>query len=478
MSGLKRNFLYQSILTVSNYIFPILTYPYVSRVLGVDKIGYCNYIDSIINYFILFSMLGFGAVGIREVAKNKNNRLELNKTFSNILFFNTITTFTVSLFFIVINKITLHIPDVFFLIGIIKIFSTSFQIEWLYIGLENFKIITQRTLIVKILYVISVFLFIKDSSDYTIYFFLLCFLVFGNALVNLLYAHKYVSFTLHNIEIKKYIKPVLSMGGYMILTSMYTSFNVVYLGYVTNETEVGYYTTATKLYSIIIALFSAFTSVMLPRMSSLLAENNTSEFRTYIIKSINILIILSVPLIIYTILYAPHIILILSGKGYEGAILPMRIVMPLVLIIGYLQILVIQILIPLKKDSIVLINSLIGALVGVSCNILLVNTYKSIGSAWVWLISEFSTLFVAQYYVTKYINIKFPLPLLIHKVMLHIPLAIILYIIYILISSPFLAIAISGIVLIIYEIVLNLYIDKEAIVIALLKRIPIFRNHK
>lgn len=136
-----------------------------------------------------------------------------------------------------------------------------------------------------------------------------------------------------------------------MLTSMYTSFNVTFLGFVTNVTEVGYYTTATKLHGIILAFFTAFTGVMLPRMSALVAENRMDEVKRLINKSFDLLFMISIPLIVFSIYFAPEIIYLISGNGYEGAITPMRMVMPLVLIIGMEQILIVQLLMPLKKRS-------------------------------------------------------------------------------------------------------------------------------
>ena len=210
---------------------------------------------------------------------------------------------------------------------------------------------------------------------------------------------------------------------------MYTSFNVAFLGFVSNESEVGYYTTATKLHSIILALFTAFTGVMLPRMSSLVAENKFDEFRNLFNKSVNILFGFSIPIIIFTFIFSSEIILLISGNGYEGAIIPMQIVMPLVLIIGYEQILIIQVLMPLGKDKPILINSIVGASVGILSNILLVPLLKSIGSSLVWLISELSVLNSAQYFISKNIKIGFPLKLLIKSIIFHIPLALFLFLI-------------------------------------------------
>ena len=167
MVTLKKNIFYSTILTTANYIFPLLTYPYVSRVLGVDKIGICNFVDSIINYFVLFSMLGVGIVGIREIAKNKNDKECLNKTFNSLFFLNTLsTTIMLVLLIIAINivpKLNEHKELMY--IGAFKLVFNYLLIEWLYKGLEDFKFITNRTVIIRCLYVISCLLYTSDAAD-------------------------------------------------------------------------------------------------------------------------------------------------------------------------------------------------------------------------------------------------------------------------------------------------------------------------
>lgn len=426
MATLKKNILYSSILTTANYIFPLLTYPYVSRVLGVNKIGVCNFVDGIINYFILFSMMGIGIIGIREIAKNKNNKENLDKTFNSLFLLNTIsTTIMLVILIIAINIVPkLYENRELMYIGALKLVFNYLLIEWLYKGLEDFKFITNRTIIVKCLYVVAVFLFIHDVEDYKLYYLILSLMIVVNAMINIIYSHKFINFSLHNIDIKPFVKSFCIYGFYTLLTSMYTSFNVAYLGFAAGETEVGYYTTATKLYSILLALFTAFTSVMLPRMSSLVSENKFDEFRHNLRKSIDVLFAFAFPLILFSTIYSPQIINFISGEGYEGAITPMRIVMPLMLIIGYEQIIIIQTLMPLKEDRIILRNSILGASSGLLMNVLLVGIchLQSIGSAMVWVISELVILVSSQIFLSRHYNIFFPFKRLLLVFISHIPL--------------------------------------------------------
>lgn len=410
MSSLKKNFFYSSILTTANYIFPLLTYPYVSRVLGVNNIGVCNFIDGIINYFVLFSMMGIGILGIREVATNKNSPEKLRKTFSSLLTINSITTI---IGLVILTIATISIPRLaenieLMIFGGFKLLFNLFLIEWFYKGLEDFRYITVRTIFVKCLYVIAVFAFVRKSTDYQIYYLITILMVVVNAIINIIHSRKFTTFSFKGIEIKPYVKPYFTLGVYFLLTSMYTSFNVIYLGFVGGDTEVGYYTTATKLYTILIALFSALTGVLLPRMSSLIAEGKIDEFKAKINQSVNILLLISFPAIIFMTMLAPQIIYLISGLGYEGAIIPMRIILPLFFIIGYEQILVIQTMMPLKMDKTILKNSMIGAIVGVTLNILIVTKFAAIGSAIVWVACELIILTLSQIAILTQIGLKFP----------------------------------------------------------------------
>ncbi len=422
--SIKRNFIYNSILTASNFIFPLITYPYVSRVLGVSNIGLCGFTDSIINYFILFSMLGIGATGIREVANNKGNKEHLKKTFSSLILLNIICT-TIAL--LILITAIYFVPKLYenkelMLLGGAKLIFNVFLVEWFFKGLEDFKFITIRSFIVKLLFIIAVFLLVKGKDDVKIYYALMVGTVVFNAILNNWYRKRFISFSFKSISFSPFIKSFFTIGSFLILTSMYTSFNVAYLGFVAGDTEVGYYSTATKLYGILLSVFTALTAVILPRMSSLVSEGRLNEVKQLTSKSYDVLIAFCLPLITISTIFAPQIIEIIAGKGYEGAIIPMRIVMSLMLIIGIEQILVLQLLMPLKQDKAILLNSIVGAFVGILLNLLLVTTYKSIGSSIVWVSSEITVLITAQYSVKKKINLSFPTKKIITNILYAIPM--------------------------------------------------------
>lgn len=189
---------------------------------------------------------------------------------------------------------------------------------------------------------------------------------------------------------------------YLILTSAYTTFNVIYLGLVSSEKEVGYYVTALKIYTIILGLFTSLTNVMMPRMSALLSNGSVIEFRKKINATYWLFFSVGIPLVFAIIPLSDAIIAIIAGNGYEGAVLPMQLIVPLILIVGIAQVFVSQILIPLKKDAIILKVAVTGAVVGLSFNLTLVSNLASVGTAITLLCSEFSVTIFLFYYMFRH----------------------------------------------------------------------------
>lgn len=357
--------------------------------------------------------------------------------------------------------------------GALKLISNFFLIEWFYKGIENFKFITTRTIIVKCFFVVSVFIFVRERTDYRTYYLLSVLMITGNAIINAIFSSRFVNFKLRLIKLREYTRSFFILGLYFFLTSLFTTFNIVYLGFITNDTQVGYYTTATKLYSILLALYSGVTTVLMPRMSHLLSQNKMDEFKVLVGKSTSLLFSFSLPLIIFCIIFAPQIILLISGPGYEGAVTPMRIIMPLMLVIGYEQIQVVQCLMPLKQDKTVMINSGIGAVIGVALNLILVPRLASVGSAITWAIAEFSILILSQIVLQRLYHFNFPINRLVKTIASYIPLIILLLLLNYLGSSLtyWQTLIIGGGISGIYFLLIELLILKENFILDLVRKV-------
>lgn len=368
----------------------LITFPYVSRVLGVEYLGLVNFVDNTINYFLLFATLGIELLGVREIAVVKEHGNKKDLVFSRILGLNMLLTIIVLVVYFIIVTISpkLHQYSELFYIGAAKILFTVFLIEWFFTGIENFKYITIRSLIIKVLYVLSVYVFVRDVNDYKLYFFLTIGVVVTNSCINIMYVGRFVSIQWRELIRFTYMKQNITLGVYSIMTSMYLTFNVMFLGFVADSIQVGYYVAAFKLYAVILGFFTAFTNVMLPRMSSVISDGDLNSFRLLIDKSLSLVSLFSIPIILCCIVLAPQIIYVLSGAGYEHSIILMRILMPAVLFVGMAQVLAVQVLIPMKYDKVLLIASLGGAIISLLINLLCVPKLQSIGTAIVLICSE------------------------------------------------------------------------------------------
>ena len=391
MGSLKKNIAYKGLLTISNYLLAFITFPYITRVLGVERFGQVNFALNVVEYFLIFATLGINTIGTREIAAVNGVQKKLNHVFSSIFGMNFVLTIIVSIIFLIsIQLITKFNENSCLLyIGLGKIISTCFLVEWFYTGIEKFKYITIRSLLIKILYVISVFIFVKTRTDYILYFLLTVGAVVLNAIVNFLFCRKLVKIDWHDFYNFEFIKPNIILGIQALMTSTYMTFNVMWLGLVSTDVQVGYYTTAFRLYFIAISLFGAYTAVMIPRMSAIVAEGNNELFRVLLRKSFRICILFCIPIIIVGVIFTPFIIYLVAGHGYEGAIIPMRIIMPAVLFVCIAQVIALQILVPFKKDKALLVASIAGASLALIFNFIFVKNYGAIGSALTLLFSEF-----------------------------------------------------------------------------------------
>jgi O-antigen/teichoic acid export membrane protein len=447
-----------------------MTYPYISRVLGVANIGLVNFVDSVIDYFLLFSMMGIAFTGVRETSINKDDRESLDRMFSSLFILNLVFTLCA---LVVLCCAVFVVPKFWeykdlMLIGSLKLVFNLFLIEWFFQGIEKIKNVMLASLVVRIAYVILLFICVKSPYDIGIFYGLTSGVIIIKSIFNWFYGRRFVSLRYKYVTLKPYLRSCISFGLHGFLISMYTSFNIIFLGFTSGEIEVGYYTSAMKLYGVLIALFSAFTAVLLPRMSSLVSDRNNVEMNRLLHLSLEILLMIGIPVLIVAEFYAPEIITLLSGPGYEGSIVTMRIIIPLLIIVGLEQIMIIQILMPLKKDKLVLISSSVGAFVSIIFNFLLVKHYGSIGSSIVWVLVEFSILIFATYFVKKTNLVDFNFNLFTKYILSSIPYIIICTSVWN-VQNLILKFSILVILSILYFFFYHMYINKTLLVMSFFK---------
>ena len=282
-----------------------------------------------------------------------------------------------------------------------------------------------------------------------------------NAIINMIYVRKFVKVRIQNLFELHFLKQNISLGIYAIMTSMYLTFNVMFLGLTSGNIEVGYYTTAFKLYSVVLGFFTAFTNVMLPRMSFLLGEGDNKLFQQLIDKSFDAMCTCSIPMILCSIVLAPQIIYVLSGSGYEGAILPMRIIMPAILFVGIAQVLAIQVLMPMRKDKVLFLASLLGATVSILINIFLVPQMQSVGTAIVLICSELMVTLVYIVYTLRHKLAILPYRTALKNIVYSLPCVLICYLCSKLIDNDFIVLGVAIFVSLLYWVTLQIKLNTQ-----------------
>ncbi len=412
-NSIKINALLNMVYTISNIIFPLLTFPYVSRILLADGMGKISFFTAIANYAIMIASLGISVYGIRATSNVRYNKKKLSKTTIELFLINLIMTIIVILTLLLLSFFVKKINSdkQLFYVYCILIFFSVFGMNWLYSGLEQYSYITKRSIAFKCLSLIFVFLFVHQKSDYVIYALIIVFSTTGSNILNFFYSKRFISFkNIKKLEIKKHIKPMIFLFTSILAVNIYTNLDTVMLGFICNDKEVGLYTIAVKIKGLLLSVVNAISSVLLPRLSYYLNKNLIDEFNRILKKSISIIFMISLPLTIFFIIEAKDSVLLLGGSDYINAALCMQIIMPILLISGFSNIIGNQILIPMGKDSYFMKAVLAGSIVDLLFNTILMSKFGSIGAAVATLVAECIQMSIqlcfAWNYIIKNIQVK------------------------------------------------------------------------
>ena len=396
-SSIKKNFVMNAILQLSSVVFPLITFPYVNRILLPVGTGKVSFAVSLIAYFNIFAQLGVPTYGIRACAKARDSKLNLTRTVHELLIINLITSTIAYLFLIIALLFIPRLQDdrCLYIIVSSTIFLNTIGMEWLYKGLEQYKYITVRSVCFKFVALIAMFLLIHQQNDYMIYGFLTIFAASASNLLNFVHAHKYIDMRyVGGYQLGKHIKAVSVFFAMACATTIYTNLDTIMLGFMTSDIDVGYYNAAIKSKNVLVSLVASLGAVLLPRNSYYIEHNMLDEFKKVSNKALEFVFVAAMPLLVFFIIFAEPVILLLAGPEYYEAILPMKVIMPTLLFIGITNVLGLQILVPLGREKIVLYSEIVGALVDLVLNAILIPVLHSTGAALGTLVAEFVVLIV------------------------------------------------------------------------------------
>lgn len=393
--SLKKNFIMNALLAMSSFIFPMITFPYVSRVLLPAGTGRVSFATSLISYFNLFAQLGIPTYGVRLCARVRDDREELTRVAHELLTINVVMSIFAyaALAAALIFVPALQDDRLLYVITSSTILMSAIGMEWLYRGLEQYTYITVRSVVFKLIALIAMFLLIHRESDYVIYGAISVFASSASSVLNLINARKYISLRRPaGLNCRRHLKAIGVFFAMSCATTVYTHLDVVMLKLMTTNADTGYYNAAVKVKTILVSIVTSLGTVLLPRSSYYVEHGEMREFRKVSGKALNFVMLFAVPVTVYFMYFAREGILFISGTAYENSVRPMRIIMPTVVLIGLTNILGMQILVPLGREKIVLYSVTAGAVVDLVINALLIPSMKSSGAAAGTLAAEAAVL--------------------------------------------------------------------------------------
>ena len=405
--SVAKNYIFNLLYQLLTIVTPLITTPYVARVLGVENNGIYGYTWSIVTYFVLFGSLGTALYGQREIAYVQNDRKKQTNVFWEILSIKTIAYLIVIIAFYLMFCLN-GAYSLFYKILIIELVANLIDISWFFQGNEEFDKTVIRNMIVKITGLVCVFLFVKNENDLWKYFLIY---VLSDLLGNLslwMYVPRYLEKSdKKKLHLKKHVKPIILLFLPQISVQIYAVLDKTMLGQLTKSmSEVAYYDQAQKIIKALLLVVSAMSTVMCSRVANSYAKNKINDVKKYLKQSVSMVWLIATPLVFGVFAVASEIVPIYFGNGYD-AVIPLMCATSLILIgIGLNNVTGIQYLIQAGKQNIFTLSVTVGAVINVILNLVLIKLFGTIGAVYSSIISEFVILAIQLFYTKEVITIK------------------------------------------------------------------------
>ncbi|QQL50865.1 flippase [Mucilaginibacter ginkgonis] len=414
-----KNYFFNLIFTLANVLFPIVSFPYVSRILGPAGIGKVQFAFSFALYFCMLAAIGIPIYGAKEVARHRDDPAGRAKVFSELVTIYFISSIIFSTcYFLIISFVPYFTGDpLTYRAAGILVFTSFCSVEWIYTGMEDFKSIALRSVAFKLLNLILLFMLVKTPADFRVYLYLMMFAFIGNNLLSIFLLKGKVKLSFTNLKLRHHITPLLYIFATTLAGSMYAEMDTVLLGFLSNSKTVGLYTAAVKFSKISIPFVTSMGVILLPKAGKDFADRNLESVQRSLDQTFKFLVFFSVPLVIGLIMLAPELISLFSGREFLPAAQGMRILALLPLIIGFAHMLLFMVMVPAGLNRAMFFCVLSGVAVSVLLNFLLVPRYQATGCAVANICAEIAVSglyfhIIRQRYAFKYNWVLIPQALL------------------------------------------------------------------
>lgn len=418
--SIKTNYIYTVANTFLGLVFPIITFPYISRVLQPEGIGLYNFYSSILAYVGLLANIGISLYATKKIAQYREDRKLRSKLTAEIFLLNVITTACAYSLVFALDWFSpkIHENQLLFYVMSLSIIMGPLAVNWFFQAVEDFKYITIRSLFIKFFSLILLFAFVRTKEDVIYYATVTLIATAGNNFFNIVHLRKYLNINeIHwrSLNVFQHLKPSLVLFILNIVISIYVNLDSVMLGYIQSEAAVGYYSVAGKISHIILSMVTSLGVVLLPRFSYLLEAKEYCEFNKLCRKSIDFTVCVSLPVVVGVILLSQPLIIWIFGQEYLPSASVLQIIAPIIFFAGITNVFGIQILYPKGKEKLVIFSTLGAAVVNFSLNMILIPKYSYNGAALATCIAEVVVLILQVLLGKKY----FPQGLLRHSFIIY-----------------------------------------------------------
>ncbi len=370
---LFKNTIYKALLSFANIVIPLLVGPYIVKLLNVELYGTYNKVYADFQFFLTFASFGIYTYGIREISKIRDNKEKVSKLLSNLFLLSLLSNICVGLiYFIYAKLISSGITYTLYLIMLIQIVGNIFYIEFVNEALENYQFITIKTLIIKILYMLSLFIFVKKTDDVIIYSIIICLTVFLNNIVSFIYAKRRIKFNFSEIKFRKYIKPIF---GVFIITNidlLYSQLDKVMLGKFTSNVAVTLYYIPYYIVSTLSAIPYAIINVSIPRLSYLIENEGKENYEKTLNKSLSSLLFIIIPMCIGVFVLAKEVVVLYAGEKYISMVSTLMLACIIRIIISIQSTMINLVMYPNNQEKKIITYSFICGIINLLFNIVLV----------------------------------------------------------------------------------------------------------
>ena len=439
-----KNYIYNLAYQVLILILPLVTTPYISRVLGAENIGIYSYTLSISAFFILFGSLGIALYGKREIAYKQKDKKKYSIVFWEIVLLRIIT---MSISLIIFYLVFANRGDyrVYYRILLLEIIANCLDISWFFQGLEEFKKTVVRNMIVKLISVACIFIFVKTRADLKLYFIIYVLSILIGNISLWLYLPKYLEkVKIKELHVVKHLKPTLSLFLPQIAIEVYTLLDRTMIGMIiTDKSEVGFYDQGQKIIKMLLTIITALGTVMLPRIAYTYARGKKKKILKYMRKSFNLVYFLSFPMIFGIISISREFVPKFFGQGYDKVALIMNVISPIILFIGMSSVIGTQYLLPTKRQKEYTISVVCGAIVNFILNFILIFKYGAIGASIGTVVAELTVTSVQIFFVRKDFKLRNLFRLAKNYVIASLIMLIVCLIIQNIVRKPYLSMALQ-----------------------------------